>query len=422
MSISSVALRNLNRNRLKTLLSMIAIVIGVAFFIQSMCANNGRRVSGFLNLINYEAGAVQIYKKGYYSIKDEQPLYESIIDPSKIEAVLDRDYFTAPRVRFNGSILSPQKEMDFSIIAVDPERESNIFLYPRDIAPRNITKGAFEMVMGYRAAKQLGVVVGDPVRLMAQIEFREGGRIKTITQLLDFTLVGLITSDNLTVSTNTAFIPMDILQDENGMMLNGSVTEIVIRDRDFHFEDMPTPRETVQTISHLLPDDIENNLTVKSWTDYDVDQIKQLSTNEMAPIFVFMTLLIIMLMSNTMLLSVMDRTREISLLKAMGMDSVEIFKLLALEAGYLGLFGAIIGLIMGYLITVDAVNTGYKMTVEFIEANSMKYTMTGTIKSAWSLEVFVIAGITAIVTSVLAAVVPTLSALKMNIIKGIRHE
>lgn len=339
-----------------------------------------------------------------------------------IERVLGNDYFTAPRVRFGGSILSPEKQMTFDIIAVDPGKEKKIFLYPQDIKPRNIKKGKFEMVMGYRGARELGVDVGDPVRLVARIEFKEGDKIKTITQLLDFTIVGLITSDNTVVSTNTAFIPLDILGDESGMMLNGSVTEVVVRDRQFSFKNMPTEKESVQIVAGKLSDKQQEHLVVKSWTQYDENQVRQLSTNPMAPIFFFMTLLIIMLMSNTMLLSVMDRTREIALLRAMGMDNFEIFKLLATEAGYLGLFGAIIGMLVGFSITIGAVNRGFELTVEIIEANNLDYTMTGIVKSAWSIKGFITAGVAAVITSVLAAAVPTISALKINIIKGIRHE
>lgn len=422
MSISRVALRNLGRNRVKTLLSMVAIIVGVAFYIQSECAIKGQRTSGFLNIINYESGAIQIYTKDYFPIKDELPLYESINDSSKIEQALKDDYFTSPRVRFGGSIISPEKEMPFNIIAVDPVKEKDIFMYPEDIAPRNIDKGSFEMVIGYRSAMELGVKVGDPVRLMAQIEFKEGDRIKTITQLLDFTIVGLITSDNLTVSTNTAFIPLDILQDEYGMMLNGSVTEIVVRHKKFNSKYMPTESESVESVSNLLDESIKEGLVVKNWVEYDENQMRQLSTNQMAPIFFFMTLLIIMLMSNTMLLSVMDRTREIALLRAMGMDNFEIFKLLATEAGYLGLFGAILGMVVGFFITVGAVNSGVELTAEIIDAYDLTYTMTGSIKSVWSSKGFITGGLAAIITSVLSAAVPTISALKMNIIRGIRHE
>ncbi len=422
MSISRVALRNLSRNRIKTMLSMIAIIIGVAFYIQTACSQKGLRINGFLNLINYEAGAVQIYTKEYFSIKDEQPLYESIENSLDIEEALSDDYYTASRVRFSGTILSPEKEVSFQVIAVDPEKENNIFLYPNDISPRNIKKGSFEMVMGNRAAKELGVEVGDPVRLTAQIQFKEGERIKTVMQLLDFTVVGLIKSDNFAVSSKTAFIPLDILGDENGMMLNGSVTEIVVRDKDFSITNMPTDKESAQAVYNKLSKDLKETIVVKNWTQYDENQIKQLSNNSIAPVFVFMTLLIIMLMSNTMLLSVMDRTREIALLRAMGMDNFEIFKLLATEAGYLGLFGALLGMIVGFFITVGAVNSGFEISAEFIEANDSDITLTGTVNSLWSIKGFITAGIAAILTSVLAAAVPTISALKMNIIKGIRHE
>lgn len=422
MSISRVALRNLSRNKVKTLLSMIAIIVGVSFYIQTECDYKGRRTSGFLNLINYEAVALQIYSKDYFSIKDELPLYESIDNSLVIEEIFKDDYFTAPRVRFGGSILSPEKEKTFSIIAVDPDKEKNIFLYPEDITPRNIKKGRFEMVLGYRGALELGVEVGDPVRLTAQIQFKEGDKIKTVMQLLDFTVVGLINSNNLTMSTHTAFIPLDILGDENGMMLNGSVTEIVLRDKNFSFKNMPTDKESVESVSKRLSKNLKDNLVVKSWIEYDINQIRQLSSNAMAPIFLFLTLLIIMLMSNTMLLSVMERTREIALLRALGMDNFDIFKLLATEAGYLGLFGTILGMIVGFFITVSSVNTGTEITLEIIEEFNLDFTMTGIVKSAWSIKGFITAGVAAMLTSVLSVAIPTISALKMNIIKGIRHE
>lgn len=422
MSISRVAIRNLSRNKIKTLLSIIAITVGVAFYIYSSCNKAGLRTSGFLNIINYESSAVQIYAKDYFPIKDEIPLYESISDSSKIEEALKDDYYTASRVRFSGSIVSPLKEKNFSIIAVDPAKEENVFIYNKDISPRNINNGSFEMVMGYRGAKELGVDVGDPVRLIAQIEYKDGDRIKSVTQLLDFTVVGLITSDNFTLSQYTAIVPLDVLQDETGMMLNGAVTEVVVRDKNFNPDYMPTEKETTEAVSKLIPEDLKESLEVKSWVDYDEDQIQSLSTNPDGPIFFFFSLLIIMLMSNTMLLSVMDRTREIALLRAMGMDNFEIFKLLTVEAGFLGILGGVIGVIVGYLITVNSVNTGFQISADIIEANGLDLTLTGTVRSAWSIKAFIVGGVAAILTSVISAAFPTINALKMNIIKGIRHE
>lgn len=422
MSINRVALRNLGRNRVKTLLSMIAIIAGVAAYIMSSCFQKGMALNGFLNIINYESGPIQIYSKDYFEIKDEFPLYETIKDGSIIEEALTDNYFTAPRVRFQGSIISPSKEKNFNIIAVDPDKEKNLFLYTQDITPRNIKNGNFEMVMGYRSALELGVDVGDPVRLVAQIEYKDGDRIKTITQIMDFTVVGLISSDNTVVSTNTAFVPLDVLQNETGMMFNGAVTEIVVRDKNSSYNSMPTDNESVEVISNLLPEHLKSTLDVRNWMVYDENQIKSLSTSDTGPIFFFMSLLIIMLMSNTMLLSVMDRTKEIALLRAMGMDNFEIFKLLAAEAGYLGLFGALLGMVVGYFITVGKVNTGIVINTESFKAAGMSFTMTGTIKSAWSIKGFITAGIGAIVISVLSAAFPTLSVLKMNIIKGIKHE
>ena len=58
------------------------------------------------------------------------------------------------------------------------------------------------------------------------------GAVRHVNQLMDVVVAGVINSPAPLPNGNTAFIPLDVLQDERGMMLGGAVTELIIRERN----------------------------------------------------------------------------------------------------------------------------------------------------------------------------------------------
>ena len=161
-------------------------------------------------------------------------------------------------------------------------------------------------------------------------------------------------------------------------------------------------------------------MKVVDWSDYAADFLTTMAQDPVQILFYFFIVLVIVLISNTMLLSAMDRTREIGILRAMGMDDFDIFRMFALEAGLLGFFGAVIGLCIGAGISWIFVNNGITVTSEMLELLDKPYPVVGRIYAAWDYPAFFIAGIVSIVTAVVSAVIPTLSALKINIIEAIK--
>ena len=127
-------------------------------------------------------------------------------------------------------------------------------------------------------------------------------------------------------------------------------------------------------------------------------------------IFVLLALSLVIALigiANTLALSVFERTREIGLLRAVGMTRRQLRRAIRWEAVIIAIFGAILGLILGVIFGVAAV---VAIPDTFISTVSIPY---------GSLVVYlVIAGIAGIV----AAILPARRAARLNVLDAISHD
>ncbi|MGB8217764.1 MAG: ABC transporter permease [Candidatus Methanoperedens sp.] len=106
--------------------------------------------------------------------------------------------------------------------------------------------------------------------------------------------------------------------------------------------------------------------------------------------------------ANTMFMSVMERTRQIGLLKALGATDNEVMKLFIMESGLFGFFGGIIGIIFGILISVMTSAVGLSAVV--------------------TPQLLIFALAFSVFVGVLSGVAPARSAAKMNPVDALRFE
>ncbi|MEC8070427.1 MAG: FtsX-like permease family protein, partial [Actinomycetota bacterium] len=130
----------------------------------------------------------------------------------------------------------------------------------------------------------------------------------------------------------------------------------------------------------------------------------------LAVIFVLLALSLVIALigiANTLALSVFERTREIGLLRAVGMTRRQLRRAIRWEAVIIAIFGAILGLILGVIFGVAAV---VAIPDTFINTVSIPY---------GSLVVYlVIAGL----AGILAAILPARRAARLNVLDAISHE
>jgi putative ABC transport system permease protein len=110
---------------------------------------------------------------------------------------------------------------------------------------------------------------------------------------------------------------------------------------------------------------------------------------------------------NTLALSVIERTREIGLLRAIGLSRVQLRRMIRLESVVIAVFGAVLGLALGL---VWGAVTHEVLALEGLRAFAVPWTTVGA----------VLAG--SVVVGLVAALLPALRASRMNVLAAIAHE
>jgi ABC-type lipoprotein release transport system permease subunit len=234
---------------------------------------------------------------------------------------------------------------------------------------------------------------------------------------------GIFKTPDPQVNSGMAFIPLDILQDEMGMMLNGKVTDLSIRKKGFHESDRLTGSEQPEVIRKIAAPFLQKNLIVSA----PVDTIKEaMSLAETNAVFynlliLFIVVLAVIGLTNTIYIALLQRKTEMGMMRAIGMNDRDIVILYCLEAGLIGLFGALIGLAGGAFFTYLMVNYGIDMSA-MMDASSVGSFRIYAFKSVWKPESFVIAFFASFLLSAMIALFPAGKSLKIPAVEALNRE
>ncbi|MCL2266202.1 MAG: FtsX-like permease family protein [Treponema sp.] len=258
------------------------------------------------------------------------------------------------------------------------------------------------------------------------------GAVNHINQAFDVVVVGVINSPAPLPNGNTAFIPLDALQDEAGMMLEGAVTELVIREKGVSDDRLPGASESAAAITSALSRGLAalgrtlpEDLGVRTWRDYMEDYLNYEAIQiGMPQVLAFLLLLLSFLgISNTILLAILERTKEIGMMRAMGMTDGQMVMTYMLEAGFLGLLGSLLGIIAGCLINYPMVKYGIDFSaIGNLMSDGIGFRTTAVFRSTWNIPVIIGSGIVATLLASLVAIFPVRRAVKMPITSSLRFE
>jgi ABC-type lipoprotein release transport system permease subunit len=274
--------------------------------------------------------------------------------------------------------------------------------------------------------------------LAAMIRADYSGAVRHVNQLISAVVVGVVNSPNPRTNNNTAWIPLDVLQDEAGLMLEGRVTELLIRVKNADDAQVPGKNERPAAIKAAVADTAYAETAIAGtvytlppeqdifpWNAYVEDYLAASRGDNVSTQVMIIVLFVLSFMgiANTMLLAILERTRETGMMRAMGMTNGQLIGAYMMEAGMVGFFGSLIGIAMGCLINIPMVNYGLDFTAMTEAAGGdIGYRVTGIFRSAWNIPVIAGSGIAATILSSCMAFLPTRQALKMPITESLRFE
>jgi len=215
---------------------------------------------------------------------------------------------------------------------------------------------------------------------------------------------------------NSAFDQMNLYvrdQDIRGVagLGEGQVNEMAIMLTDIDLDN-----DVKASIQGLMP-----GQQVETW-DEVMPEAEMYSMAMDFYLFIFMIIILLALgfgIVNTMLMAVLERIKELGMLKAVGMSGKRVFRMIMLETIFLGLVGAIAGMAISYLLVWWTGKTGldlsslYKEGFEAIGFSSILYPVIGP-------ESFIQITLLVILTGVLASIYPARKALKLNPSEALR--
>lgn len=402
--LPSLAIRNVGRNRRRTLITGAAIFVCVTLVIVLKGFITGAQDLMLADVVEGRTGALQIHKKGYVNNIEAVPTGMNVpYTPelmAKIKAVPGVKGVTG-RLQFNGLVSNGRTQTMFVGKAIDVTTE-------QDACPRanaSLKPGGQPLVpseraawVGYELAESFHVPTGATINLL--VSSPEGRQ-----NSLDVTVKGLTSSTFPFENKRVLTLPLKTAQELLG--LEGRVTEYAVAINDLQRLD-----ETRAALAAALGPDFE----VHTWAELQtfVRDVINRQTLVMGLISLVLFVIALTVIANTMLMSVFERVREIGTLLAVGVKRLQVLQLFILEAAVLGLLGGLAGVVAGRLALLGMTLKG----IEFeMPGTSTKALLVPHVTVAYIVGAVVVATLGA----VLAATWPSFRAARLNPVDALRN-
>ena len=336
-----LAARNLIRERRRTLLSGLAMVIGMALLVFSRALAEGGHEEWI------EAG-VRL-GNGHVSVQDPEYGRRRTIDrrlaPPTVDAVeraiaspgIERRLVAAaPRLSVQGLASSASSALPVAVTGVDPEAERHFSLIPEKLDDGRYleTDDRLRAFVGARLAERLDLDVGDRFVLTAQDA--SGEIVGQMARVAGTFRTGIPEADEsivqIPLSTAREWLDVPGAATSYDLLLRGS-------------RDVRAVRSALRSQLADLGDAAE----VLTWRDAQPDLAAAVRMDDFAD-YVFHAILFgiaALAIINTILMSVMRRTREFGVLRALGLRRSEVGRIVFVEGLLLTLASGVTGMVLG---------------------------------------------------------------------------
>ncbi|WP_298874324.1 FtsX-like permease family protein [uncultured Bradyrhizobium sp.] len=396
------AVRFLREGRLQTIFIIggISIGVGVIVFMSAMLAG---LEANFIKRVLTSQPQIQLLtrdqiarplRNGAHEVEDavvQRPSQRVIsIDqwPKIRSQMLAMSEVTAVSPTIAGSVLAVRGDASraVTLTGIEPDSYFNIVRVPDYITVGEARLTSEDIIIGIELAKNLGATVGDKLNLQAA-----GGanRVLTITGLVDF--------GNKGVNQRTTFVALRTGQSLLGMI--GGVTTI-----DMTIKDIYAAEDIAQQIQAAT--EVEADSWIATNAQFFTAVQAQAYTNTLIRLFVGLS--VAFGIAAVLIVSVIQRSKEIGILRAMGTSRGQILRVFLVQGGVLGFVGSLFGAALGAFALV------------YWHAVARQADGTELFPLILERSLFVYTALLATITGLLAAMAPAVRAAKLDPVVAIR--
>ncbi len=264
-------------------------------------------------------------------------------------------------------------------------------------------EGLPQVAIGQELAKNLGTLVGGHLKIISPLgTLTPMGRLPRVKK---FVVGTVFHSGMYEYDATLVYAGIPTVQEFVGQ--GDRVTGIDIRVRDIYAAD---------TLAARIQEKLGPDYAARDWMQLNRTLFSALKLEKLA-MFIILTLIVLVAAFNiasTLIMLVMEKTRDIAILKSMGATRQSIMKIFMLEGAVIGAVGTAIGLTLGILLTA------LLQRYEFIQLPRDVYYISTLPVKLEGLDVALIAG-AALAISFLATLYPAWQASRLDPVEAIRY-
>ncbi len=404
-TIIKIAWRNLWRNKLRTSVIIISIILGLWGSLFFMAMINGMNENRISSAIDFYLAHIQIHRQGY---QDDPKIDKTVIQVDKVIQIIKQSPVVtgyAPHTILPAMLTTTKGSRGIQLTGVAPELEKKV-----SKIPLTLVKGTY-----FTRFKKPSIIIGQA--LANKLHLKLQSKVKISFQNIQgdilsyaFRIEGIYKANNAMLEKSQIFIK----QSDLTRLLNSSenlIHEIVIKLNDI---------KSAPIIKKEWQAQMNGNI-VQTWDEvspelgYAQEMMATFSYIFMAIILVALSFAII----NTMLMAILERKRELGIMVAIGFNKQKLFVMIMLETLFLALIATPVGMYLSYVSIAYFGRHG--LTFLDVAKGLEHFGMSATVYTKLPASYYWVITAMTLMTVLLAAVYPAKKSLSNKPIDAIRE-
>lgn len=331
--------KNIWRNKRRTLITVNAIGLGVMALVFLRNYYDTFHEQVIHNVIRYHSGHLAVSAKDFEKNNSTQ-LYvkagEPVVEWTKAQPLIAA---SSERVIFSGMLSSARGSTNLMIMGVDPTAESKVTAFAE-----KIIKGTFfsdlkdhSIVIGSKVAENLSADIGSKIVVLTQgVDGSIGNELFWVSGIFETQSEADKSLGFIRLSEGRAILSLD---DKSFHQL-----AIVLKDEESLLDVKTSFEEKFQN---------QTGFQMFSWKELQRPVVAMIELDRAVNRLLMILILCVAALgiANSILMSIMERTREFGVMLAIGTERKEVIKMVVVETLLLTIVGVVLGNVFGWTVT-----------------------------------------------------------------------
>ena len=406
-----LGLKNLTRQKRRNILIILVIAFAFSSYLLMDSLMNGMEEMSFDNIKNYDTGNIQVAYPEYWEDRDELLLENLIVLNQDMEESIkstDGILGMSPELRFKANLNNGIDEVAVRGVGISIEQYNQVFNTQNFIVEGSMfAPGESKAVIGTSLAELMDLKVNDYITLLVRTK-------EDTFNTIDIEIAGLVRAPNPMINNGIVFVPLDVAR--QALNVGNAVSMIALK----------TVSGDEDTVTKALTDSFKNkglDLKAYSWKESAASVIALSAAKKGGIGAVLSVVLLIGMLGiiNNVILSALERTEEIGMMKALGMREWEIVFVFMVEATGVGILGGLTGCLLGYAGVNALVKYGFSIAYIGGDGSDFGIPILDRIYGAWNYPAFSFLFILGVIIAVLSSILPSYWAARKDPVKAIYH-